>query len=53
VIQPIKWVFNYIEDPRKLMFGSDYSFPDIVTNIKSYKDAYKKPSAKTLESGIL
>lgn len=41
MVDPIKWVFAYVEDPRKVMFGSDYS-PSIVTNIKSYLDAYKK-----------
>ena len=41
MIEPIKWVFAYVENPRKLMFGSDYS-PSIVTNIRSYIDAYKK-----------
>jgi hypothetical protein len=39
MIEPIKWVFTYIENPRKLMFGSDFG---PVTNIKSYMDAYKK-----------
>lgn len=38
VVRPIAWIFGYVEDPRKLMFGSDWP----VTNIKSYLDAYKR-----------
>lgn len=24
VVKPLRWVFNYIEDPKKLMFGTDW-----------------------------
>lgn len=41
MVEPIKWVFNYIEDPRKIMFGSDFG-DGIISNIDSYIRAYKK-----------
>jgi uncharacterized protein len=36
--KPIAWVFGYLEDPRKLMFGTDWP----LTSMKPYLDAYKK-----------
>jgi predicted TIM-barrel fold metal-dependent hydrolase len=41
MVEPIKWVFNYVEDYRKVMFGSDFG-EDIISNIDSYVQAYKK-----------
>ena len=38
VTKPIAWVFGYLEDPRKLMFGTDWP----LTAMKPYLDAYKK-----------
>jgi hypothetical protein len=38
VVRPIAWIFGYIEDPKKLMFGTDWP----LTRIKPYVDAYKK-----------
>ncbi|HEX7832327.1 MAG TPA: amidohydrolase family protein [Thermoanaerobaculia bacterium] len=38
VIEPIRWVFGYIENPDKLMFGSDWP----LVNIPAYVDAFKK-----------
>ncbi len=38
VVQPIAWVFGYIEDPTKLMFASDWPLVDIA----GYVDAYKR-----------
>ena len=37
VVRPISWVFGYVEDPTKLMFGSDWP----LTDINSYK-AFKR-----------
>lgn len=42
VVRPISWIFGYVEDPGKIMFGSDWP----VTNIKSYVDAYKRAIPK-------
>jgi predicted TIM-barrel fold metal-dependent hydrolase len=38
VVRPISWIFGYVEDPTKLMFGTDWP----LTAIKSYVAAYKK-----------
>ncbi|HYP15091.1 MAG TPA: amidohydrolase family protein [Bryobacteraceae bacterium] len=38
VVEPISWVFGYLEDPRKLLFGSDWPASDL----KSYLEAYKR-----------
>jgi uncharacterized protein len=38
VVKPIAWTFGYIEDPAKLMFGTDWP----LTRIKPYVDAFKK-----------
>lgn len=38
VTRPIAWVFGYLEDPRKLMFGTDWP----LTAMKPYLEAYKK-----------
>jgi uncharacterized protein len=37
VTRPIAWVFGYVEDPRKMMFGTDWP----LTAIKPYVEAYK------------
>ena len=37
VIRPISWIFGYVEDPTKLMFGTDWP----LTGMKSYLAAYK------------
>jgi uncharacterized protein len=38
VVKPISWIFGYVEDPSKLMFGTDWP----LTNIASYVDAFKR-----------
>jgi hypothetical protein len=38
VVKPISWVFGYLEDPTKLMFGTDWP----LTNIPSYVAAFKR-----------
>jgi hypothetical protein len=38
VVKPLSWIFTYVEDPTKLMFGTDWP----LTNIKSYVDAFKR-----------
>lgn len=37
VVKPIAWLFGYLEDPKKLMFGSDWP----LVSIKPYVEAYK------------
>lgn len=38
MIKPIRWIFNYIEDPKKLMFGTDWP----LVSIQQYLDVYKQ-----------
>lgn len=38
VVEPIRWVFGYVEDPTKLMFGSDWPLVDIA----GYAEAYRR-----------
>jgi hypothetical protein len=39
VVEPIGWVFGYIEDPTKLMFASDWPLVDIEGYVEAYKQA--------------
>jgi predicted TIM-barrel fold metal-dependent hydrolase len=38
IIQPLAWIFNYLDDPEKLMFGTDWP----LVNIGAYVQAFKK-----------
>jgi len=42
VVRPIAWIFGYVEDPNKLMFGTDWP----LTRIKPYLEAYKRAIPK-------
>ena len=42
VVRPISWIFGYLEDPTKLMFGTDWP----LTRIKPYVEAYKRAIPK-------
>jgi hypothetical protein len=39
VVKPLAWVFGYLEDPTKLMFGSDWPLTDIASYVKAFKHA--------------
>jgi hypothetical protein len=38
MVRPLSWIFGYVEDPKKLMFGSDWP----VTNIPAAVEAFKR-----------
>ena len=38
VVRPLKWIFGYVENPDKLMFGTDWPLVDM----KQYVDAFKR-----------
>ena len=42
VVRPIAWVFGYIEDPKKMMFGTDWP----LVSMKPYVEAYKRAIPK-------
>ena len=39
VVRPLAWIFGYVEDPTKLMFGSDWPLSDINAYVKAFKRA--------------
>lgn len=39
VVKPLKWIFNYIENPKKLMFGTDWPLTKTSSYIKAFKTA--------------
>ncbi|MBC7752732.1 MAG: amidohydrolase family protein, partial [Moraxellaceae bacterium] len=39
VVNPLSWVFGYVENPKKLMFGSDWPLVDIKDYVKAFKQA--------------
>jgi len=39
VVRPIAWIFGYIEDPSKMMFGSDWPLVDIAEYAAAYRRA--------------
>ncbi len=39
VVEPIEWVFGYIEEPSKLLFGSDWPLVDIAGYVEAYRRA--------------
>jgi predicted TIM-barrel fold metal-dependent hydrolase len=38
VVQPLRWIFGYIENPDKLMYGTDWP----LTDMKSYKAVFQR-----------
>jgi predicted TIM-barrel fold metal-dependent hydrolase len=42
VVKPLAWVFGYLEDPSKLMFGTDWP----LNNIPAYARAFKRAIPK-------
>jgi hypothetical protein len=41
-IKPLKWIFNYIEDPNKLMFGTDWPLVKMGDYVEVFKKAIPK-----------
>lgn len=39
MIKPIKWAWDYVEDPTKLMFGTDWPLTEIAPYLKAFKKA--------------
>lgn len=39
VVKPLSWVFGYLENPHKLMFGSDWPLADIASYVRAFKRA--------------
>jgi hypothetical protein len=39
VVKPIAWAFTYIEDPSKMMFGTDWPLTDVASYVRAVKKA--------------
>ena len=48
VVKPIAWVFGYLEDPKKMMFGTDWPLVSIKPYVEAYKRAIPKEHWKTV-----
>lgn len=48
VVRPLSWVFGYLEDPGKLMFGSDWPLTDITSYVKAFKRAIPRKHWKAV-----
>lgn len=42
VVGPLKWIFGYLEDPTKLMFGTDWPLNHIAPYLNAFKRAIPK-----------
>ncbi len=42
VVKPLAWVFGYVEDPGKLMYGSDWPLTPMASYIRVFKKAIPK-----------
>jgi hypothetical protein len=48
VVKPISWIFGYVEDPSKLMFGTDWPLTDIASYVDTWKRAIPKEHWKAV-----
>jgi uncharacterized protein len=48
VVRPLSWIFGYVEDPTKLMFGSDWPLTDISSYVRAFKRAIPKEHWKAV-----
>ncbi|MEW5847657.1 MAG: amidohydrolase family protein [Myxococcota bacterium] len=39
VVRPLRWIFGYVEDPGKLMFGSDWPLTDVASYVAAFQRA--------------
>lgn len=39
VATPVAWIFNFVEDSRKIMFGTDWPLADIASYVAAFKQA--------------
>lgn len=39
VVKPLRWIFGYLEDPTKLMFGTDWPLTPIAGYLQAFKRA--------------
>jgi hypothetical protein len=39
LVAPLRWLFGYVDDPRKLMFGTDWPLTRIAPYLRAFKQA--------------
>jgi len=42
MVEPLAWIFGYVENPDKLMFGTDWPLVDIPAYVEAFKRAIPK-----------
>lgn len=48
VIKPLAWTFGYLEDPTKLMYGTDWPLTDMASYLEAFKKAIPKEHWKAV-----
>ena len=48
LVTPVRWIFNYIGDPTKLMFGTDWPLTDIGPYLEAFKRAIPREHWKAV-----
>jgi hypothetical protein len=48
VVKPLKWIFGYLEDPKKLMFGTDWPLVNMKSYVAIFKEAIPKEHWKAV-----
>ncbi len=47
-VKPLRWIFGYVEDPKKLMFGTDWPLTKISPYVAIFKKAIPKEHWKAV-----
>ena len=42
MVRPLRWIFGYVNDPSKLMFGTDWPLTEIGPYLEVFKRAIPK-----------
>jgi len=48
MVKPLRWIFNYLGDPAKLMFGTDWPLTDIGPYLEAFKRAIPREHWKAV-----
>jgi len=47
-VKPLRWIFGYVNDPTKLMFGTDWPLTEIGPYLEVFKRAIPKEHWKAV-----
>jgi predicted TIM-barrel fold metal-dependent hydrolase len=48
VVRPLRWIFGYVEDPTKLMFGTDWPLTSVKPYLKAFQQAIPREHWKAV-----